>query len=104
MVKKEKIIYVTFAMNITRGCDCDPKTMKPIVPDIGILASTDPVAIDQACYDMVKESGKKLRGRYMLKYAEEIGMGSRKYEIVKDDTPPSIVPPAPEDTVPLTLT
>ncbi len=53
---------------------------------------------------MVKESGKKLRGPYILRYAEEIGMGSRKYEIVKDDTPPSIVPPAPEDTVPLTLT
>ena len=56
--------------------------------------STDPVAIDQACYDMVRESGRKLRGPYILRYAEEIGMGSRKYEIVKDDTPPSIVRPA----------
>lgn len=92
--KDKKIIYVTFAINITRECDCDPKTMKPIVQDIGILASTDPVAIDQACYDMVKESGKKLRGHYMLKYAEEIGMGSRNYQIVKDDRPPSTVPQA----------
>ena len=92
--KDNKIIYVTFAMNITRGCDCDPRTMKPIVQDIGILASTDPVAIDQACYDMVKTSGRKLRGSYILKYAEEIGMGSRKYQIVKDDRPPSIVRPA----------
>jgi len=91
--KHKKIIYVNFAINITRGCDCDPKTMKPIVEDIGILVSTDPVAIDQACYDMVKESGRKLRGGYILKYAEEIGMGSRKYEIVKDDSPRSIVPP-----------
>ncbi|TKJ45967.1 4Fe-4S ferredoxin [Candidatus Aerophobetes bacterium Ae_b3a] len=89
--KDKKIIYVTFAMNITRGCDCDPKTMKPIVEDIGILASTDPVAIDQACYDMVKTSGKKLRGRYMLKYAEEIGMGSRNYQIVKEDRPLSTI-------------
>ncbi len=89
--KDKKIIYVTFAMNITRGCDCDPKTMKPIVEDIGILTSTDPVAIDQACYDMVKTSGKKLRGRYMLKYAEEIGMGSRNYQIVKQDRPPSTI-------------
>ena len=92
--KDKKIIYVTFAINITRGCDCDPRTMKSIVEDIGILVSTDPVAIDQACYDMVRESGKRLRGSYILKYAEEIGMGSRKYEIVKDDRPPSIVRPA----------
>jgi len=92
--KDKQIIYVTFAMNITRGCDCEPKTMKSIVEDIGILASTDPVAIDQACYDMVRESEKKLRGSHMLKYAEEIGMGSRQYEIIKDDMPPSIVPPA----------
>lgn len=92
--KDKKIIYVTFAMNITRGCDCDPRTMKPIVEDIGILVSSDPVAIDQACYDMVKKSGKKLRGSHMLKYAEEIGMGSREYEIVEDDTPSSTVPPA----------
>jgi len=83
--KNRKVIHVSFAMNITRGCDCDPRTMKPMIEDIGILASTDPVAIDQVCYDMVKSSGKTLRGRYMLKYAEEIGMGSRKYEIVKDD-------------------
>jgi hypothetical protein len=59
--------------------------MKPIIEDIGILASTEPVAIDHACYNMVKESGKRLRGRYILKCAEEIGMGTRKYEIVKDD-------------------
>ncbi len=87
--KDKKIIYVTFAINITRACDCDSKTMKPIVQDIGILVSTDPVAIDQACYDMVKESGKKLRGSHILRYAEEIGMGSRKYKIVKDDRLPS---------------
>lgn len=90
--KDKKIIYVTFAMNITRGCDCDPRIMKPIVEDIGILVSSDPVAIDQACYDMVKESGKKLRGPYILEYAEKIGMGSRKYQIVKDDRSPSTIP------------
>jgi hypothetical protein len=72
-------------MNITRGCDCDPKTMKPIIEDIGILASTDPVAIDQACHNMVKKSGKRLRGHCILKSAEEIGMGTRKYEAFKDD-------------------
>jgi len=92
--KDKKIIYVTFAINITRECDCDSRTMKPIVQDIGILASTDPVAIDQACYDMVKESGKKLRGSHILRYAEEIGMGSRNYQIVKDNRPPSTVPQA----------
>ncbi len=96
--KDKEIIYVTFAMNITRECDCDPRTMKPIVQDIGILASTDPVAIDQACYDMVKKSGKKLRGSHILRYAEEIGIGSRNYQIVKDDRSPSTVPQARLET------
>ena len=39
-------------MNITKGCDCEPKKMKPILDDFGVFISTDPVAIDQACFDM----------------------------------------------------
>ena len=57
-----------------------------------ILASTDPVALDRACFDMVRKSGRKLRGSSMLKYAEEIGMRSREYEIVKDDRRRAIIP------------
>lgn len=80
--KGKRNIYVNFAMNITAGCDCEPKKMKALINDIGILVSTDPVAIDQACFDLAKQSGKRFRGRHVLEYAEEIGLGSRKYELV----------------------
>jgi uncharacterized protein len=83
--KGKEHIYISFAMNITRGCDCIGKSMKPIVGDIGIFASTDPVAIDQACLDVLNRNRliKHLtRGRHGLKYAESIGLGSRKYRLV----------------------
>lgn len=84
--KNKNNIYITFAFNITRGCDCEGHSMKPFVEDLGILASIDPVAIDKACLDLLdKRRGSKLisRGRYTLKYAEEIGLGSQKYELVE---------------------
>ena len=55
-------IYINFAMNITRGCDCEPRRMKPLIQDIGVLASIDPVAIDKACFDLAMKRGKKFRG------------------------------------------
>jgi len=58
--------------------------MKPIATDIGIFASTDPVAIDQACLDILdKKEGKTVfkKGRRTLAYAESIGLGSRHYEL-----------------------
>ncbi|MDP6156368.1 MAG: DUF362 domain-containing protein [Candidatus Thermoplasmatota archaeon] len=83
--KDKSNIYMTFAFNITRGCDCMGKKMKVIMPDLGMLASTDPVAIDKACLDLIDERArkKKFEGRHMLEYAEGIGLGSRKYELVK---------------------
>jgi uncharacterized protein len=59
---------------------------KPIAKDIGVFASTDPVAIDQACLDVLdKNEGRKVlkRGRYTLDYAESIGLGSKRYELVE---------------------
>lgn len=79
-------IYITFAFNMTRGCDCEGHRMKPVTKDLGLLASTDPVAIDQACLDLLdKREGKKVfrRGRYTLEYAEQIGLGSRSYTLVE---------------------
>jgi uncharacterized Fe-S center protein len=76
-------IYLNFAMNITRGCDCEPRKMKPIMEDLGIFISIDPVAIDKACLDMMKEKGKSFRGQQQLAYAEKIGLGSRDYKLVK---------------------
>ena len=83
--KDKTIVYISFAQNITDNCDCEAKNCKIVSPDIGVLASTDPVAIDQACLDLVdKAVGKKLfRGRKALAYAEKIGLGNRKYFLVE---------------------
>ncbi|MEZ7890756.1 MAG: DUF362 domain-containing protein [Candidatus Wallbacteria bacterium] len=103
-VHKNKIGYINFLVNITPDCDCVSWSDAPIVPDIGFLASTDPVAIDQASYDLVNkqiglagtllscnhEAGADkfnglrsyIDGTIQLKYGEAIGMGSRNYELV----------------------
>ena len=80
--KGKKNIYINFIMNVTSGCDCEPKKMKILTDDIGILASTDPVAIDQASFDFVKQKGKEFKGKRVLEYSEKIGLGSRKYELI----------------------
>jgi uncharacterized Fe-S center protein len=76
-------IYLNFAMNITSGCDCEPKKMKPLMADIGIFAATDPVAIDKACHDAVRERGRKFRGSKTFAYAERVGLGSSRYQLVE---------------------
>jgi uncharacterized Fe-S center protein len=84
--KNQTNIYVTFAFKMTRGCDCEGHKMKPIVRDLGIFASTDPVAIDQACLDLLdKREGKKVfgRARHQLEYAENIGLGKRQYHLIE---------------------
>ncbi|MBU1108529.1 MAG: DUF362 domain-containing protein [Candidatus Riflebacteria bacterium] len=81
----KKNIYLNFAMNITSGCDCEGRKMTPLMPDLGIFASTDPIAIDQACLDMIdKAAGKKVfsKGRETLEFAEKLGMGNRTYDLV----------------------
>lgn len=79
--KDKKNIYMNFAMSITQGCDCEGRKMTPLMDDFGIFVSTDPVAIDKVCYDMVKERGKKFRGFKTFAYAESIGLGSTKYTL-----------------------
>lgn len=76
-------IYINYALNITRGCDCEGRKMKPCIADIGVLASLDPVAIDQACLDLAREKGKKFRKANQLKYAEELGIGTRDYNLIQ---------------------
>ncbi len=72
-------------------CDCDGNPAEPDMHDIGILASTDPVALDQACIDLVyaAEDGDSLitriesrNGLHTLEHAVEIGLGSREYDLV----------------------
>ncbi len=81
--KGKRNIYINYVMNITAQCDCVGKKMKPIMDDIGIYASTNPVAIDMACWDIVKENGKKFKGVRQLDYAESIGLGTKNYKLIE---------------------
>ena len=89
-----KILYVSVMNRISIDCDCDPSPSEPEIHDIGVLASLDPVALDQACVDLalaapgsesLRERIKSRDGAHTLEYAERIGLGSRKYELVKLD-------------------
>lgn len=88
----KNIVYVNVMNNLSVDCDCDGNPAEPEMADIGILASTDPVALDQACIDLVYEQkdgdGKALvrrieskNGLLTLEYAEKIGLGSRTYDL-----------------------
>lgn len=82
--KDKPNVYVNFACNITRGCDCEGHAMKIILPDIGIFAGTDPIAVDQACLDTIESTmGRKYfkRGRHALSYGASLGLGSMTYEL-----------------------
>jgi uncharacterized Fe-S center protein len=83
--KGKKVIYINFIFNITKDCDCHGAKQKTIAKDIGILVSTDPVAIDKASLDLVrKKEGKKMfDGDHTLDYAEKIGLGNKDYELIE---------------------
>ncbi|MDR1857451.1 MAG: DUF362 domain-containing protein [Desulfovibrio sp.] len=98
--RERHVCYINFVMNVTPDCDCCAWSDTFLVPDQGILASTDPVALDQACLDLVtkavsldpklagkknvdkfKAYWKKTHGDIQLSYGEEIGLGKRKYTL-----------------------
>jgi uncharacterized protein len=79
--KHQQNIYVSFAMSITKSCDCIAKPMKPVMDDIGVFAATDPVAIDKACFDIAESRGRKFRGNKTFAYAERIGLGTTDYTL-----------------------
>ena len=93
------IVYINVMNNMSVDCDCDGSPSTPKLKDMGILASTDPVALDQACLDLVfnhnnatdddakplQKRINSLHGTHITEYAEEIGLGSRKYNIVNID-------------------
>ncbi|MBD5526551.1 MAG: DUF362 domain-containing protein [Lachnospiraceae bacterium] len=92
----ERIIYINVMNRLSIDCDCNGHPAEPDMHDIGILASTDPVALDQACIDLVYAQkdgdGASLVGRiesrnglHTLEHAEEIGLGSRTYQLVSID-------------------
>ena len=93
------IIYINVMNNMSVDCDCDGHPHAPELKDIGVLASTDPVALDQACLDLVfnypstkGDDAKALierinsrHGTHTVDYAAQIGLGSQKYEIINID-------------------
>ena len=89
-----QIVYINVMNRLSVDCDCNGKPAEPDMHDIGILASADPVALDQACVDLVyaAEDNDSLitriesrNGLHTLEYAEQIGLGSRTYELVNID-------------------
>lgn len=90
---KGNIVYINVMSNMSVDCDCCNVAEDPCMKDIGILASTDPLAIDQACIDLVYSSNdpgkdhlieriESRNGKAILDAAEKLGIGSREYEIV----------------------
>lgn len=86
-----KIGFMNFLLKITKDCDCMSQDQRPMIEDIGILASEDPVAVDKASVDLIhSRSGKDLlRSNYdvdwsvQLKYGEKIGLGSCEYTLIE---------------------
>lgn len=86
ILKDKKAFFVNVLLNITERCDCVREPQEPFLPDIGILASEDPVAIDQASLDLVGvENLKKpeIDPEVQVRYGESLGLGKRKYELVR---------------------
>ncbi len=93
---KGNAVYINVMKNISIDCDCDGNASAPCMQDIGILASLDPVAVDQACLDLVynsTDSGKdklinrieSLHGVHTIEAAYDLGVGNREYELVDLD-------------------
>ena len=102
--KEKQIGFINLLLNITPDCDCVPWSDAPLVPDIGIVASTDPVALDSASLDLINQAighrhslleekcapgEDKFRGIWQhtcgevqLDYAESIGLGTRRYTLI----------------------
>jgi uncharacterized Fe-S center protein len=102
--KKKKIVYINFLIDITPGCDCCSLSNSPIVPDLGIMLSSDPVAIDKASVDLVNSTPfnplwsasnktksedkfkmvfKSIDWNSQLDYGQKMGIGNKDYKIIK---------------------
>ena len=88
----DRLVYVNVMNNLSVDCDCSSNPAPPSMADIGILASCDPVALDQACVDLVYAAPdgnalvsrmESLNGSHVLDYGEQIGLGSRKYQLIQ---------------------
>lgn len=93
-VTQPKMVFINVLKNISVDCDCDGHAHAPCMADLGVVASTDPVAIDQACLDLAQNSGdpgtaelferiNSRHGVHTVKVAAAHGLGSRTYELVE---------------------
>lgn len=84
-IENKKVFYINFLIDIAPNCDCFHTNEPMITDDVGILASFDPVSLDQACYDLVKKPIDKLHpevdSQAQLFFAQKFGAGEREYEI-----------------------
>jgi uncharacterized protein len=89
--KRHKSVFINVLTDMTKECDCMSIKQTPFIDDIGILASTDPVAVDQATLDLTRQQNSKdlcemshptLDPHIQLKHAEKIGLGNRNYELI----------------------
>jgi len=85
--------YLNFVLNVTKDCDCMAEAQKPITADLGLLASTDPLALDKASIDLVLERagadvfrrGYDIDWSIQLRHGSRIGLGSLDYELITKD-------------------
>ena len=93
---KDNILFINVMCNLSVDCDCCAVAEDPCMKDIGILASTDPIAIDQACIDLIynsKDPGRdhfverveRQNGRHTIDAATELGFGTKEYELINVD-------------------
>ena len=93
---KSGIVFINVLANISTRCDCGTGAPEPRIKDIGILASTDPVAIDKACYDLIVEKDTEGSNDWKMKaddklalhtveVAEKLGIGTQDYNLIKVD-------------------
>ena len=91
---KGNIVYINVMKNLSVDCDCDGNASDPCMKDIGILASADPIALDQACLDLVYNSNdegkdklieriESRHGVHTIEAAKELGFGEREYELIE---------------------
>ena len=94
--QNKPILYITVMNAISVDCDCDSHQGDPVMQDLGIIASLDPVANDQAFIDMIWSSQDpghtkmmarvdRQEGRHITEYAESLGLGSTEYELINID-------------------
>lgn len=89
----DRAAYLNFVLNVTKDCDCMAKAQKPVVDDIGLLASSDPLALDKASIDLVLEragsdvfrKGYDIDWSAQLRHGSKIGLGSLDYKLIAKD-------------------